>query len=156
MGGIKGTTTAIEIRGAHIVDRTSYNAAPSHKSAIVVTGLVSSKVAKKEKNALSSLRCASDMAAHQMLVDSGQNYATTRSWSREAKQTRPRYTVLVAVKWYAQIRLIPNASPSHGERIARKTERYTHGSIICVSMIKTALIRFVKSSDMYVTKRDTV
>lgn len=39
----------------------STSAAPSHRSAAVVTGLVRSKVAKNEKNAFSSLRCASDM-----------------------------------------------------------------------------------------------
>lgn len=45
----------------HTSDRTSNNAAPSERSVGDVTGRARSKVAKKERNAASSLRSASDM-----------------------------------------------------------------------------------------------
>ena len=56
-----GFRVEIELEITYITERTSKSAAPSHRSATVVTGLERSKVAKKEKNALSSFRCASDM-----------------------------------------------------------------------------------------------
>ena len=42
-------------------DRTSNRAAPSVRSEAAVTGLARSKVARNARNALSSLRCASDI-----------------------------------------------------------------------------------------------
>lgn len=44
------------MKGTYTTESDSRRAAPSERSATVVTGLARSKVAKKEKNAFSSLR----------------------------------------------------------------------------------------------------